>query len=151
MLPVEYSHWIFGRSWCYSCTLLGSTVVTCSAAVLAFFGRVTHIFYVDVDSDFEAFFSPFSGRMEKCAQSMLQFESLHVPFALEVWTIFLPGGAFFALSVHFRTHPQGIESPRVANSSQRLVDIDILTEDATDTTTTTTKLLVPGKRQIPSF
>ena len=82
------SHWIFRRSWCYSCSMLGSTVVTCSAAVLAFFGRITHIFYVDVDLDCSVF-SPFSCRMVKYAQSMLRFEPLHALFALGVWTIFL--------------------------------------------------------------
>ena len=64
-------------------------------AVLAFIGRITHIFYVDVDSDCRVF-SPFSRRMEKYVQSMLQFESLHALFALEVWAIqvFLGLGPF---------------------------------------------------------
>ena len=51
------------------------------------FGRNTHIFYVDVDLDCSVF-SPFSCRVEKYAQSMLRFESLHVLFALGVRKIF---------------------------------------------------------------
>ena len=44
--------------------------------------------YVDVGSDFGVF-SPFSRRMEKYAQSILRFESLHALFALGVRTLFL--------------------------------------------------------------
>ena len=64
--------------------MLGLTVATGLATVLGF-GRITHIFYVDVDSDCGVF-SPFSRRMEKYAHSMLQFESLHAVFAPDVWT-----------------------------------------------------------------
>ena len=67
--------------------MLGLTVYTVLATVLGF-GRTTHIFNVDVDSDCGVS-SSFSRRMEKYAQSVLQFESLHALFALEVWTIFL--------------------------------------------------------------
>ena len=58
-----------------------------SCGRLCVFGQITHILYV-VDSDCGVF-SPFSRRMEKYAQSMLRFESLHALFAVEVWTIFL--------------------------------------------------------------
>ena len=48
----------------------GSTVDTCYASVHLACGR--NFFYADVDSDPEVCFSPFSRRMEKCAQSMPQ-------------------------------------------------------------------------------
>ena len=50
--------------------MLGSTVDTCSASVLGL-GRISHIFHVAVDSNPVAW-SPFSRRVEKCAQHMLQ-------------------------------------------------------------------------------
>ena len=65
--------------------MLGFTVDTGLATVLGF-GRILHIFHVDVGSDFGVFLSR---RMEKCAQSMLRFESLHALFALGVQTLFL--------------------------------------------------------------
>ena len=65
----------------------GDTAAALMAVCMAM-GPVGHIFYVDVDLDCSVF-SPFSCRMEKYAQSMLRFESLHALFAFGVWTIFL--------------------------------------------------------------
>ena len=46
------------------------------AASMETFERISHIFLGAVDSDPEASWSPCSCRMEKCAQSMLQFAVL---------------------------------------------------------------------------
>ena len=67
--------------------MLGLTVDTGLATVLGF-ERNSHIFNVDVGSDFGVFLRSHAG-MEKYAQSMLRFESLHALFALGVRTLFL--------------------------------------------------------------
>ena len=65
-------HWILSGDDFSGCDTPGSTVDTCFASVHLAFGLISHYFYVDVDSEPEEFFSPFSRRIEKCAQSMPQ-------------------------------------------------------------------------------
>ena len=67
--------------------MLGLTVDTGLATVLGFLTNYTH-FLCRRGLGFWRF-SPFSCRMEKYAQSMLRFESLHALFALGVRTSFL--------------------------------------------------------------
>ena len=87
VLHVDYGTLDFSGDDFVRGAMLGLTVDTGLATVLGF-GRISHIFYVDVGSHLGVF-SPFSRRMEKYAQSMLRFESLHALFALGVRTIFL--------------------------------------------------------------
>ena len=85
MLHVDYETLDSSGDDFVSGAKLGLTVDTRFATVLGF-GRISHIFYVDVGSDLGVFLSR---RMEKYAQSMLRFESLHSLFALGVQTLFL--------------------------------------------------------------
>ena len=87
MLHVDYGTLDFSGDDFVCGAMLGLTVDMVLATVLGF-GRISHIFYVDVGSDFVVF-SPFSRRMEKHVLSMLRFESLHALFALGVRTKFL--------------------------------------------------------------
>ena len=75
----EYSHWIFRRliqQWLH---VLRQSCLFWTNYTLFLRQRGLRL----------QRFSPFSCRMEKYAQSMLRFESLHALFALEVWTTFL--------------------------------------------------------------
>ena len=93
-------------------------------------GRITHNFYVDVDSDFEAFFlrshEEWRSMLSRCFSLSLctrcsPLKSGQYFYESMCWNLRDDEGHFSRSVRIFRTSPQGVESPRVANSSQRLV------------------------------
>ena len=74
--------------------------------------RIRHIFYVEVNSNPEAFRSPFSRRLEKCAQSMLLVAaSLSAVRTLEVDIISM-SGPFWQFAVVFAASCSIFQGPR---------------------------------------
>ena len=123
VLLVEYGTLDFSGDDFVRGAMLGLTVDTGLATVLGF-GRISHIFYVDVGSDFGVFLSR---RMEKYAQSMLRFESSPLEyrhyFCESMCWILRDDVGHFPRSVRiFRTSQLGVESLVVMPiNSQRLL------------------------------
>ena len=90
VMHVDYGTMDFSGDDFVRGAMLGLTADTGLATVLGF-GRISHIFHVDVGLDFGVFLSR---RMEKYAQSMLRFESFHALdptwFVVQVPFLFRP-------------------------------------------------------------